>query len=157
MHDFSMFLSSLSNQELESIKLFNGLAVDAIDDILEHMSAYHLDTNATLFEKGEASNGFYLLMEGKLGVYHSEAKSETCLLGFIGEGETVGEIGVISKTNRTAYVFAEENCTLLKISAEDFISLKDKYPEFIFNICRILSDRVIDTSERYTLYVDNQK
>jgi CRP/FNR family cyclic AMP-dependent transcriptional regulator len=88
-----------------------------------------------LIRKGDPSDALYLLLEGALWVEEAEVE--------LGPGSIVGEMGVLSRTQRrTANVNARSDCVLGRVSAEDFQRVYFSNPSLGLSLIRLIIDRL---------------
>jgi len=88
-----------------------------------------------VIRKSDPSDALYLVLEGKLWVEEAEAE--------IGPGSIVGEMGVLSRTNRrTATVDARTDCVLGRVSTEDFQRVYFADPSLGLSLIRLIIDRL---------------
>lgn len=82
------------------------MTMNLVEILEQYGTDQEISPHQVLFGQGAASNGFYYLREGRLGVYHEE-EGKQFLLSEILPGETVGELGAATQWPRTATVKAE--------------------------------------------------
>ena len=88
-----------------------------------------------VIRKGDPSDALYLVLEGKLWVEEAEVE--------IGPGSIVGEMGVLSRTQRrTATVDAKSDCVLGRVSAADFQRVYFADPSLGLSLIRLIIDRL---------------
>ena len=76
-----------------------------------------LEDNSNLFNYGEKSDSFYLLVTGLLKAYIPK-KGELIEVGEIYEGEVIGEMGILTNEARSASIFATRDSVVFKIDLE---------------------------------------
>ncbi len=112
-----------------------------MDNLLEiirrHGTARSLAPGEVLLRQGMASDGLYLLQQGRLGAYREEGEA-LFFLSEIQPGEIVGEVGAITGWSRTATVKAEEPSVVIFLSEVDFRRLLGEFPQVAADvICQI--------------------
>lgn len=80
----------------------------------------------TIFRKGELSDGGYVVTRGHLALYDYDLKADPA--GFAGPGILVGELALLSETERPVTVIAAEASSLLQISRGSFKRILQEYP-----------------------------
>jgi len=83
-----------------------------------------------------------------LGAYRVAAGGGEELLGRIGAGEIVGEIGFITGEPRMATVRALRNCEVLRISKEELQRLALRVPTMLMGLCSTVVRRLHDAQEK---------
>ncbi|HPO22897.1 MAG TPA: ATP-binding protein, partial [Smithellaceae bacterium] len=76
-----------------------------------------------LFCQGEASDAVYFVIGGRLDVYAAQGSSEPVRINTVEAGEMVGELGAITRQQRTATLKAASQVELLSIATPDFRAL----------------------------------
>lgn len=85
-----------------------------------------------LWEQGEPSTFFYIVITGRLRIWHnSPITIKSGLQKEIGPSETVGELGTITKENRQAGLRAIRDSTIAKITRDQLTELLTLYPDEI--------------------------
>jgi predicted acylesterase/phospholipase RssA/CRP-like cAMP-binding protein len=107
--------------------LFQGLEDVILSDLEKKLSLVFLPGNTVLCRQGSLAEEIYIVVGGRLQITRQEA-SGTILLGEVGCGETVGEIGVISRDPRSADVRAIRDSTVAVLSSGSFEELLETYP-----------------------------
>jgi len=73
----------------------------------------------TIVRQGDASDSFFIVVRGRVGVYQTQDGKEE-QLNTLGPGEFFGEIGLLSDMPRIATVRALEPSELLRLDQESF-------------------------------------
>jgi predicted acylesterase/phospholipase RssA/CRP-like cAMP-binding protein len=89
-----------------------------------------------LFEQGDPSDAGYLLIAGRLGVLR-----DGDLLGEVGRGEIVGELGVLDAAPRSATVVALRDSSLARIEPDAFRMLAATHPDLMLHLVRTIVAR----------------
>ena len=75
-----------------------------------------------VFQKGSPSRSLLVVEEGQLEVF-DESLGEPVVLGVIGPGSVVGEVGFLDGYPRTHHVRARSACRLLRLSRDALLGL----------------------------------
>ncbi len=120
-------------QELDS----NQLTAIAVD-----MSVRAFSAGETIAFAGDAVTEFWIVVEGELDSFLTDARGREKLLGTIRQGETVGEVMILEKTpTRPVRFTARTNGTLLVAPAELLPQWIKMYPQLMHNLFITLSER----------------
>ncbi len=116
---------------LQGSTLFGALPAPALEALLPHLELCSLQGGERLYAQGDAADALYLLRSGRLGVFDAAAPhaGAPLLLGVIGPGETIGEIGALAGRARPWTVRALRDCTLLRLPAARLQDLMRRHPE----------------------------
>jgi lysophospholipid hydrolase len=102
-----------------------------------HVTAGHL-----LFRQGTACEAVYIVLNGRLRSVIQRG-SHTEFLNEFGRGESVGELELLTSSNRVTSVHAVRDSEIVKLHACLFESLRKEYPETAHNFSRRLSMRFL--------------
>lgn len=100
-----------------------------------------------LFERGDAGDGCYWLVDGVLTVCVASATGELRILAILGPGAIVGELAMIDGLPRSASVQAVRDCTLSFVSRAAFTEILHRHPEFYVDLVATLADRLRQSDE----------
>jgi NTE family protein len=123
-------------------EIFAGLEPRVRRTIQEQAEWISLAAGSTLFEIGEPANALYLLLSGSMGVYVPSASGGRQLAAIIRQGETVGEMGLISGQGRSATVVAIRDCELMQLTKSRFDQLLRNEPKLMAGLNRLLVHRL---------------
>ncbi len=111
----------------------------------------YLDAGDLLFREGDPSGRFYIVSSGRLRAIRGLGAGHQVVLGEIGRGEPVGEMGVLEETPRLASVIAVRDSRVMEFSSDEI----NKLPKAtLVELMRALSARLrrsMETSTRPTL------
>ncbi len=100
-----------------------------------------------LFRQGEVADSMYLVARGRLQVWVDAVdggEPEPRLVGDVGPGEMVGEVGLLTGGRRSAGLRAARNSLLLRIGAEDFDRLVQQDPRLMRRVAGGVAERLRD-------------
>jgi Serine phosphatase RsbU, regulator of sigma subunit len=98
------------------------------DEVLAKADLEELAAGQMLFRQGEVGNCAYVLLEGGLDVLVDTGAGEV-RAAEVAPNELIGEIAVFSQSPRTATVVARRPSKLLRIDAEDLLSVLNSSPQ----------------------------
>lgn len=130
-------------QKLKQIYIFNSLTEDEIQTIESMSTIKKLQHNEILFYEGEAAKSFYILLEGELKVYKTNAKANEIVLHHFKEPTMVAEMATMEEIPFPATASAQTNDTLVAvIESEKFLNLLAKTPELSWHIIKSLTHKI---------------
>jgi len=103
----------------------------------------------TIATEGEKSNGWFILLEGKIGVF----KHKQQIAEFSKRGVVFGELGFILNTPRTASLIALE-ATKAVCFYTSLNQLMREHPDVVKIILINLAERLARTTEDFISYVE---
>jgi NTE family protein len=102
---------------------------------------FSLPGGAPLFLRGDASDAMYVVLAGRLGAYVDDGAGER-LVGVIGPGELVGEMGAITGETRSATVRALRATDVIAISERALAWLVGDNPLILQALARTVIGRL---------------
>ena len=101
----------------------------------------------TLFERGDAGDGCYLLRQGVVAITATSARGDHRTLAILGPPALIGELAMIDGLPRSATVQALRNCSLAFISRAAFMAVVRQHPELHMEITATLAARLRQSDE----------
>ncbi len=134
---------------LSKIDLFSGLSIDVIQEISEAFELLYFKGNTMLIKQDDISDAMYVLMFGFLRAIKKEIGGGQKVIGELGAGSVVGEIGCLFNEPRTASVYTIRDSVLLKMTRDTFDMLLEKYPRIMMGIVSQSVKRLVNP-EKYS-------
>jgi NTE family protein len=100
-----------------------------------------------LFRQGDAGDALYLLARGRMEVWISQepsGESQEQLVAEVAPGETIGEIGLLTGSARSASIRAVRDSLLLRMDTATFDRLARESPRLIRGIAGGIASRLRD-------------
>ncbi|BAW96493.1 cyclic nucleotide-binding domain protein [[Synechococcus] sp. NIES-970] len=99
---------------------------------------------ATIFNAGDAGEHLYIIQTGAVEIQFAGQP-----LTVLGEGEALGEMGVIHPGSpRSATAIAKTDCRLVVIDQKRFTFLVQQHPYFAIEIMKTLAERLTRTTQK---------
>ena len=119
-----MFSATNLTADLLQLPSLSGLTRPAAEAILSGSATRTLQPGATLFAEGDEGTHLYLVLDGRLQVTCSTDDGNTeVVVGLVGQGAVLGEMGLLGGMVRSASVRANTACRLLEVSGQHLESL----------------------------------
>jgi cytochrome P450 len=133
-----------TRERLRELELFQ----ECDDDDLDRVAALartelRFEANEVLFEEGDPARDCYLIVDGQ-----AEVTVAGRFLDDVGEGESIGELGLLDGGPRSARVVSSTPMTVHVIEADGFDRLLDEAPSVTHALLRQVSRRLRETNER---------
>ena len=90
-----------------------------------------------VFKEDEPGDTMYVVLEG-----HVEIRVGEKVLEVAGPGTVIGEMALISLSNRSATAIAQDDCTLVPVDEKQFLSLVLRRPRFALSVMEIMANRL---------------
>ena len=135
-HDFTRVevLSYLSDQELAILQ--------------EQCAACVFSAGNVIVEHGEQDQSVYFIMYGRVHVLNYSSAGRIVTYSSVADGGMFGEMAAIDGLPRSAWVCAVNDCLVIKISKEIFVSFLQKNSKFSMAVLRKLSKNLRELDER---------
>lgn len=137
---------------IDQVGAFRYLTIAEAGKILRLCQPQSYRNNEIVYKKGEASDGMFILLQGKLSAINDSGD----VLGDIHPGGTTGEMGALTGRHRAATVVALDKSVGFKIKREELErvmknneSLRLKILE---NMVGILCDRIEGANDQIESY-----
>ncbi len=116
-------------EQLRESKWFRRIDASVWGDLTLRLGHVRLAAGEALFHQGDAGDGIYVVLAGRLKAYNVEDDGSEVPLGEMAAGTTVGEIQVLTGGTRTATVRAADASELARIPTSVFDELLRRSPE----------------------------
>jgi CRP/FNR family transcriptional regulator, cyclic AMP receptor protein len=133
---------------LNDYPLFRDLTGDQLDRINALLRRKTFPAGTNLISAEEPGEVVYIVLEGTVKVYVTQADGSDVIIAFGGPGDVEGEMSVIDSTIRSANIVTQEQTTMLWMDRINFQECLRSMPGLTFNLMRILSDRLRAANER---------
>jgi CRP/FNR family transcriptional regulator, cyclic AMP receptor protein len=127
---------------LKELPLFTGLSDDALRHVVDRMVPKRLPRDAILFREGQPCQGLYILVEGRVVVYHASPDGREYVLDSAKPGQSLAELPLFDGGPYPASARAAEDSALLFLSLSDFQALYRSNPEIADVVIRHLGMRM---------------
>lgn len=98
---------------LSEVMLFDAATPRELEDLAGASFTKRLGRGQVLFTAGEPADHLYVVLSGRLKIVITSDRGESLVIGFLGAGDTVGEMSVVDGLPRSAGVEALEDTALL--------------------------------------------
>lgn len=99
-----------------------------------------------LVSEGERSDGLYIILQGRVRVFVSDAAGREAVLSILGPGECFGEIA-LDEGPRSASVMTLERCRMLAVPRAEVEQFLERNPAFALHVIRHLIARIRTLTE----------
>lgn len=132
---------------LEQVELFRGL--EAADQLWLMSHADHLEYPAgeILFQPGDRMDRLLILRTGKLKISNYDAEGKESIHEILTVGKVLGEEGVFTGQEYTAYGECLTPCHICILRKETIFQLVHQYPEFSTRLFAALAKKLIEARE----------
>ncbi|MGQ0530075.1 MAG: patatin-like phospholipase family protein [Panacagrimonas sp.] len=117
--------------------MFAALPEHELQALAQLAQRQDLHSGQVLYDQGEVAHSFYIVVSGRLRV-----SLDGGLLGYVGRGEPVGEMGVINGEPRGSSVHALRDTVVLRIASAPFLALLTREAPTLMTITRVMLGRL---------------
>jgi CRP-like cAMP-binding protein len=95
-----------------------------------------------IYHQGDDSDAIYIVLNGRLRLLLNNDQAEMKVVGEYGQGESVGELEVMTESTRPATLHAIRDTELAKFPKTLFNSLAQEHPGITIKISKIIASRM---------------
>ena len=133
---------------LAEIPLFRDLAPEQLARLNELLRRKPFPAGTNLVSAEEPGEVVYIIIEGTVKIYVTQADGNDVIIAFGGPGDIEGEMSLLDSTIRSANIVTQEQTTVLWLDRLNFQESLRTMPVIMFNLLRIISDRLRLANER---------
>ena len=137
---------------LRRVKIFAAMDDSQLERFLSFMEVAQVLQFAEVVKQGDPGDAMFLVLEGEVRVRLMIAGKES-VLAVLGPGEFFGEIALFDHGPRSADVIANQDSTLLKVTAAAFQRLVNEAPDlaapYLLAMGKTLTQRIRADNKRY--------
>src|ERR1700727_1579128 len=138
------------NAFLISIPFFASLDESTRVELAGQLEPVHVAAGEVILRQGDAGDGLYLVVSGRLRVSVAADGAERVLYD-LGRSAIVGEIALLGDRPRAATVRAVRDSDLLLLRPSGYTSLIERSPALLAEMARLLVDRLLDVDRLLTV------
>ena len=145
---------------LAQVPLFSSLKDDEISRIARGTREFGVSRGDILFHKGDASNGFHLVIYGQIKLAFSASNGSEKVVDIMSTGQTFGEAVMFMEKPYMVYAQALSDARLLHISKTAILDELERDPKLGRKMIAALSMRLhhlITDVESYSLHSGRQR
>jgi len=119
------------NQTMLALRLstlFIGLNEDIARELINSLTFKSIPANTLLLKQHDPAEDMCIVINGQFQVSQSTSDNQQEIIAHIGRGETVGEMGLICSSERTANVLALRDSTIAYLNRHAFERLLKQHP-----------------------------
>ena len=133
-------------EELGRIKLFSHCSPDDMAQLIYKIHNVNFHAGETIFNQGEEADGMYFIVSGEVDIILHGHHDTVSRLVVLKEGDTFGELGILSGAPRSAEAVSRGDTRLYKINKSDIDELIHESEAFSHDLAELAASRVDDLS-----------
>jgi CRP/FNR family transcriptional activator FtrB len=144
--EVAQIMSEASGQALIAVLqrsvLFAGLATDDLKKLAEDADQASWEAGNILFHQGDPADRFFLLLEGRVGLYLDRVEEMACLARIVRPGETFAEACICGQRVFPVTAKILRQSSLVAIPRASLLSLIEQRPHFLLTMLSEMSIRL---------------
>jgi len=121
---------------------------EALRSVAAAGAEHHLIRGDVLFNEGDPPDALYLVLRGRLAIaIANPIDRRESVVALMEMGDLFGEMGMLDEGPRSAMARALEPTTVLSIPYDRVLKLFDEQPKLLWNVTRLLAQRIRTTDE----------
>lgn len=126
---------------LKNCDLFERLSQDQIADVERHSSLRQFGRGNLVYLPTESSDSVFLLLTGRIKLYHITGEGKQALLALIEPGELFGELAILGGGEREEYAEAMLKSTILRIPGQIIQDLMEHHAGVSLGVTKLMGLR----------------
>ncbi|MBI4387205.1 MAG: patatin-like phospholipase family protein [Elusimicrobia bacterium] len=126
--------------------LFRDLSAEELEKVAVRLQPLSLPKGAVLYSRGDAGDAFYLITSGQVRLF-SERGGREVLTAFLGRGDSLGELSLLTGEPRSVTVKLDATSEFLVLSKKDFEEVARGNPSILIHLSRLIAQRMIHSTQ----------
>ena len=135
------------DSHLRSVPIFSSLTKDFVDHLRDRVELIRYSPGQVICRQGDPADSFYLVRIGFVKVSEQRPGGEL-ILAYLARGGYFGEIALLTGSPRTATCTALDHVEVVRIGAEDFALMLERFPDVRQSLEAIAHERVAANRHR---------
>jgi CRP-like cAMP-binding protein len=132
---------------LRNSELFENQPSEVVRAVLAQGQLLQFGPGDVLFRQGEDGDRLFVVKSGVLEVVTVPTDgTEPVVVAYLGTGEVIGELALLTGSPRSATVRSPERAEVFAVDKSVFLDLMDLLPAFSRNLCVLLARRLEQTT-----------
>ncbi|MFK7776517.1 MAG: Crp/Fnr family transcriptional regulator [Gimesia sp.] len=126
---------------LKNCDLFERLSEEQITKVERHSSVRNFGRGNLVYLPTESSDSVFLLLAGRIKLYHITGDGKQAILALIEPGEIFGELAILDDGEREEYAEAMLKSTILRIPGQVIQELMQQHAEVSLGVTKLMGLR----------------
>lgn len=135
------------NEELKKFELFNALETAQLEIISNIVFEKEFQSKDLIIEQHDTSDLVYFILEGHIKVYLLKENGKEINLAIVGPYETLGEIAMVTKKERSANCEAIDKVKCFVMKGSDMEKAMLNNPKIAVSFLRYFAGRIIKANK----------
>jgi len=111
---------------LSTVSIFSEIDKDSLVEVSKITTERSYPKGSMIILEEEYGDKLFIVQSGTVKITRVNDEGKEVILALLGSSEIFGEMAILDGESRSANVLAQETCSLLVISSEDFINILKK-------------------------------
>ncbi|MDF2531175.1 MAG: transcriptional regulator, Crp/Fnr family [Clostridia bacterium] len=127
----------------KKVTIFSELSNQLLGEVVNNIERKHYTKGDLVFKTGEISDRLYIVNSGRMKIFNYTREGKEQILYLLNEGDFIGELSLLKKTNFEFNAAALEDTSLCTVSKRHFDLIIKQNPDITLRILEALHDRLI--------------
>jgi len=127
---------------LSTVSIFSEIDQDSLTEVSKITTERSYPKGSMIILEQEYGHKLFILQSGTVKITRVNDEGKEVILALLGSSEIFGEMAILDGESRSANVLAQEACSLLVISSEDFINILKKNFKVSFALMSELAKKI---------------
>jgi CRP-like cAMP-binding protein/Fe-S-cluster-containing hydrogenase component 2 len=133
---------------LRSVPIFSTLTTEFIEYLRQRVELLRYAPGEVICRQGDVADAFYLVRVGFVKITEKYPGGEF-VVAYLSKGSYFGEIGLLGNGKRTATCAALDHVEVVRISAEDFQEMMERFPQIKAKLQHTMNERLRENQQRF--------
>jgi len=127
---------------LSTVSIFSEIDQDSLNEVSKITTERKYPKGSMIILEEEYGDKLFIVQSGTVKITRVNDEGKEVILALLGSSEIFGEMAILDGESRSANVLAQEACSLLVISSEDFIHILKKNFKVSFALMSELAKKI---------------
>jgi len=127
---------------LSTVSIFSEIDQDSLTEVSKITTERSYPKGSMIILEEEYGDKLFIVQSGTVKITRVNDEGKEVILALLGSSEIFGEMAILDGESRSANVLAQEACSLLVISSEDFINILKKNFKVSFALMSELAKKI---------------
>jgi CRP-like cAMP-binding protein len=129
---------------LSKVPLFEGFSEEMLRLLAFGSERRTVASDRYLFHEGTAADCAFVVMDGRFELTRKDKRGKSVVIGTAIRGDLLGELAIISQTDRRMTAMALEDSDVMRINRPMFKRMMEEYPEVAILLRRRISRNIAE-------------
>lgn len=127
---------------LRNFPVFKVIPINEVRAVAFAAKEAKIPAKTIIISQGDPADAIYLVAKGSARVYKITEDGEEITLSIAGPGDVIGEMALVDRAPRSAYVQTLTETLIFTLKGTDFVKIMHEYPEIAIILLSSLSNKI---------------